>query len=290
MASTFVRDAALVAGFDLLESLRTRRALVLVLLYILIAATASGIYVNVVRAIQDTMETAATAAQAGEQLDMLKDEGYRSLLLFVAGGDQTLATHLATYPAMVLIFTWVSLAFLPWFIALTSYDQIAGDLHLRTIRYAALRTTRAAYVAGKLAAQAVIVAGVAALGTLPVIVIGAIYLPGFDLLATIGSLISTLPITLVCALGFLGIVSLASQLCRTPGTARAAAMGLLLLVYVLASQSTIGPFFALFSPWHWKPGLFHPDIPTRLLSVAACLGLCFGYTALGYLRFRRRDL
>jgi hypothetical protein len=94
----------------------------------------------------------------------------------------------------------------------------------------------------------------------------------------------------VCALGFLGIVSLASQLCRTPGTARAAAMGLLLLVFVLASQSTIGPFFALFSPWHWKPGLFHPDIPTRLLSVAACLGLCFGYTALGYLRFRRRDL
>jgi ABC-type transport system involved in multi-copper enzyme maturation permease subunit len=290
MASTFVRDAALVANFDLRESLRTRRALVLVLLYLLIAATASGVYVSVVRAIQDTVDAAASAASADQQLDMLKDEGYRSLLLFIAGGDQPLANHLATYPAMVLIFAWVSLAFLPWFIALTSYDQIAGDLHLRTIRYAALRTTRAAYVAGKLAAQAVVVAGVAALGMLPVIVIGAIYLPGFDLLATVASLISTLPITLVCALGFLGIVSLASQLCRSPGTARAAAMGLLLLVFVLASQDVIGPFFSLFSPWHWKPGLFHPDIPTRLLSAAACLGLCLGYTALGYLRFRRRDL
>ena len=35
-------DAALIAGFDLRESLRTRRAVVLVLLYVLIATTASG--------------------------------------------------------------------------------------------------------------------------------------------------------------------------------------------------------------------------------------------------------
>lgn len=52
MAGTFTRDAALIAGFDLRESLRTRRALVLVLLYVLIAATASGIYVSVVRTIR----------------------------------------------------------------------------------------------------------------------------------------------------------------------------------------------------------------------------------------------
>lgn len=290
MAGTFTRDAALIAGFDLRESLRTRRAVVLVLLYVLIAATASGIYVSVVRAIQDTLNTAATASGDAAAMDMIQDEGYRSLLLFVASGDQSLANHLATYPAMVLIFAWVSLAFLPWFIALTSYDQVAGDLHLRTIRYSALRTTRGAYIAGKLAAQAVLVAGVAALGMLPVLVIGAIYLPGFDFLATFASLLSTLPITVVCALGFLGIVSLASQLCRTPGTARAAAMGLLLLVYVLAAHPFTGPVFSLFSPWHWKPGLFHPAIATRLLSVAACLGLCLGYTALGFLRFRKRDL
>ena len=40
--SSFVRDALLVADFDLRESLRTRRALVLVLLYLLIAGAASG--------------------------------------------------------------------------------------------------------------------------------------------------------------------------------------------------------------------------------------------------------
>lgn len=286
-SSTFVRDALLVAGFDLRESLRTRRALVLVLLYVLIASAASYIYVRIVATIDDT---AALAGGDAAAMSAMKDEGYGAMLLFFAGGDATLANHLATYPAMVLIFAWTSLAFLPWFIALTSYDQIAGELHLRTIRYAALRTTRAAYVSGKLLGQAALVAGVAALGMLPVVLIGAIWLPNFAVLATVTALLSTWPITVVCALGFLGVVSLASQLTRTPGTARAAAVGLLLIVWIFSLQSGVYAWLGVLSPWYWKPGLYHPGLAERAIAVAGCLALCVGYTALGYLRFRRRDL
>lgn len=287
---SFVRDAALIAGFDLRESLRTRRALVLVLLYLLIAAAASGIYVQIVRTIEQTLTAAAGAAEAGAAMDMARDEGYRAVLLFVAGNDVTLANHLATYPAMVLIFAWTSLAFLPWFIALTSYDQVAGDLHLRTIRYAAIRTSRAAYVAGKLAAQAALVTGVAALGMLPVILIGAIYLPSFQPLSTIASLLATWPITILYALAVLGIVSFSSQMCRSPGTARALAVGSLFLAWLSSLDLGAWALLSPLSPWSWKNGLFHPDLTTRALSVAACLGLCLGFTALGYLRFRKRDL
>lgn len=288
-ADSFARDVALIAGFDLRESLRTRRALVLVLLYMLIASAASGIYVQVVRAIHDSVATLAPETGAAE-LAMVQDEGYRQVLLFFSGGDAALANHLATYPAMVLIFAWVSLAFLPWFIALTSYDLIAGDLHLRTIRYAALRTSRGAYVLGKVLGQAALVAGVAGLGMLPVIIIGAIYLPGFDAIATVLALLSTWPITVVCALGFLGVVAFASQLCRGPGAARAVAVGLLLLVWIFSLLPGYAQYLGLLSPWHWKPGLFHPAIAERSLAIAACLGLCAGYTALGFLRFRNRDL
>lgn len=287
--SSFVRDAVLVAGFDLRESLRTRRAVVLVLLYLLIACAASGIYVQIVREVTSRMDAFGMQAELAETA-ALQDEGYRMLLLFFAGGDGVLADHLATYPVMVLIFAWTSLAFLPWFIALTSYDQIAGDLHQRTIRYAALRTTRGAYVSGKLLGQAALLAGVAGLGMLPVFVIGAIYLPDFDALATIVALLSTWPITVVCALGFLGVVSLGSQLCRTPGAARAAALGLLLLIWMLSLQSGAWAWLGVLSPWYWKPGLFQPGVLDRLIAALGCLGLCAGYTGLGFLRFRRRDL
>lgn len=289
LPSSFARDAGLVAVFDLRESLRTRRALVLVLLYLLIAGAASGIYVRIVREITQRMDT--LDVQGGmASASAMQDEGYHMMLLFFAGGDGVLADHLATYPAMVLIFAWTSLAFLPWFIALTSYDQIAGDLHQRTIRYAALRTTRGAYVTGKLLGQAALVAGVAGLGMLPVVIIGALYLPNFAAIATITALLSTWPITVVSALAFLGVVSLASQLCRSPGAARAAALGLLLLVWILSLQSGVWAWLGVLSPWYWKPGLFQPGLLDRLVAVLGCLGLCAAYTGLGFLRFRRRDL
>ena len=288
-ADSTLRDVALIAGFDLRESLRTRRALVLVLLYMLIAAAASGMYVKAVRAIRDNVAAIAPEAGANE-LAMAQDEGYRQMLLVLSGGDAALAAHLGTFPAMVLLFAWVSLAFLPWFIALTSYDLIAGELHLRTVRYAALRTSRGAFVLGKVLGQAALVAGVAALGMLPVLLIGAIYLPGFDILATLLALLSTWPITVICALSYLGVVALASQLCKGPGAARALAVGLLFAVWLGSLLPDPWSWLALLSPWHWKFGLFHPAIAERSLAIAACLGLCVGYTALGYLRFRGRDL
>lgn len=285
----FFRDTALIAGFDLRESLRTRRALVLVLLYLLIACAASGIYVQVVREVTAQMSLAA-GPEGAAAADAMQDEGYGMVLLFFSGGDQVLADHLASFPPMVLIFAWTSLAFLPWFIALTSYDQVAGDLHQRTIRYAALRTGRGAFVTGKLLGQAALVSGVAGLGMLPVVIIGAIYLPNFAPVATVGALLSTWPITVVCALGFLGVVSLASQLCKGPGAARAVAVGLLFAVWLLSMQEGMWGWLAVLSPWYWKPSLFQPGLVDRMIAVAGCLGLCVGYTALGFLVFRRRDL
>src|SRR5690606_32818184 len=90
---------------------------------------------------------------AGAAVGIAQDQGYSALLLLVAGGDSLIAAHLATFPPIVLIFAWFSLGFLPWLIALTSYDLIAGDLHLRTVRFVALRTSRGAFVLGKLLSQ-----------------------------------------------------------------------------------------------------------------------------------------
>jgi hypothetical protein len=105
---------------------------------------ASGIYVQIVRELASRVTLAGSRLRPTSERD--GGRGLPACSCCSSPAATPLANHLATYPAMVLIFAWTSLAFLPWFIALTSYDQIAGDLHLRTIRYAALRTTRGAYV------------------------------------------------------------------------------------------------------------------------------------------------
>src|SRR5690606_28742349 len=124
---TFSRDAWLIASFDLRESIRTRRALVLALLYLLVASITSYIYVQIVKLAEEaTAQVLGGMAGGGERVaaaaavGAAQATGNQGLLYGCAAGDPQIAAHLATYPPMVLVFTWFSLGFLPWLIARTS--------------------------------------------------------------------------------------------------------------------------------------------------------------------------
>lgn len=296
---SLVHDVGLIAGFDLRESIRTRRALVLTLLYTLIAAGVAYAYVEIVGAaeaaiaqqvanIADPGERAAAAAAAR----MMESQAYEGTLHYVAGDPATTA-YLASFPPIVLIFALVSLGLLPWLIALTSYDLIAGDLHLRTVRFVALRTSRGAFVLGKLLSQTLLVTAIAAIGMIPVFALGWVYLAGFEPLATVRSLLSVWPILVCYAFAVLGPITCASQLTRTPGAARALAIGLLFGLWLLSTWSSLTPglgALGYLTPFNYHSWFFDPDLKDRMIGVIGCLGLCAAYTGLGFLRFRRRDL
>ncbi|MBZ5713583.1 ABC transporter permease [Nannocystis pusilla] len=300
-SSTFWRDAWLIAGFDLRESIRTRRALVLALLYLLVASITSYIYVEVVKfaeeataevvaGISDTGEKVAAAAAAGAA----QGAGYTGLLYVIAGGDQQIAGHLATYPPMVLVFAWLSLGALPWLIALTSYDLVAGDLHLRTVRFVALRASRGAFVLGKLLSQVLLVALIAGLGMLPVLLIGSAYLPRFDVLDSLLALLRAWPILALFAFAVLGPVACASQLVRGPGAARFLAIFFLSVLWIVGVWALFTPaplsLLRWLTPFAYKTQFFHPDLLHRLMNAAGCIALCAGYAWIGFQVFRRRDL
>src|SRR5262249_23142529 len=134
------RDVGLIAAFDLRESLRTRRALMLILLYLAAAAICAYVYLQIVHKSEEAI-AAALAGQRGVQglgaslgASLARDQAYRKALAFFADGDSATVEYLAGIPPVVLVFLWSSLTFLPWIVALTSYDQIAADVHLRTVR------------------------------------------------------------------------------------------------------------------------------------------------------------
>ncbi len=300
-SSTLARDVALIAAFDLRESIRTRRAIVLGLLYLLTASITSYVYVRVVGFAEQMTSTGIGMIPEGEDrlaagaaADMVQNEAYQALLLALAGGDPAISAHLATYPAMVVVFTWFSLAFMPWLIALTCYDLVAGDIHLRTIRFLALRTTRGAFVLGKVLSQALLLAVIAALAAIPVLLFGALYIRGFDILGNLVGLVQVWPFVVLVSLAVLGPVAFTSQLVRTPGAARALAILLLFGLWILSAWAFFagGPFAFLgkLTPYDYKIGFFDPDLSDRVINGLGCLALCAGYTWLGFLRFRGRDL
>ncbi len=297
MKSTLLADLWLIGWFDLRESLRSRRALTLVGLYLLVATLSAYLFVSAVKALESQL--AAVTAGAGDAtaqmaLGLARSEGYHKLLSMFTLGDVHKASYLAGLPPMGLFMVLAMLTLIPWLVALTASDQVAGDLHLRTVRFVALRASRGAFVLGKLLSQVLLIAAVTLAAFVPAIFFGQKDLKSFDASATLLFLVGTAPALLAYAFAFLGLTSLASQLVGTPGRARALTLGLFALLWLAglpepSLQSPIG-VLAYLSPWQLKMGFLGPEASGRNLTLALALGYGALFTALGYLTFRRRDL
>ncbi len=128
---------------------------------------------------------------------------------------------------------------------------------------------------------------------LPVPVFGMMYVPHFELVATLMALLTVWPVIALFAFAVLGPVALASQLVRTPGAARAVALVILIGMWVNSIAAVSGvPYSTLewLTPFAYEVGFFHPDLSARLLTGLGCIAVGLGYTGLGFLRFRQRDL
>ncbi len=297
MKTTLLADLWLIGWFDVRESLRSRRALTLAGLYLLGSTLAAYLFVSAVHAVEAQLAAsipANSALSAELALGLARSEGYRKVLHLLTFGDSRKADYLASLPPMGLFVTLAMMTMIPWLVALTASDQVAGDLHLRTVRFVALRASRSAFVLGKLLSQVLLVAAVTIGAFFPALLLGAKDLQSFDVGATLRFLAATAPSLLAYAFAFLGLTSLASQLCSTPGRARALTILLFALLWLAGlpepgTESALG-VLAYLSPWQLKMGFFAPDAAQRWLTLAWAVAYGAAFTALGYLVFRRRDL
>lgn len=292
-----LRDVWLIGWFDVREALRSRRALTLVGLYLFVSTLSAYSFVRAVEAVESKLaelSTEAGAGQAGLVVGLAKSEGYRRILEVLTLGDGQQAAYLASQPPMGLFVVMVMLTMSPWLLALTAADQVAADLHFRTVRFVALRTSRAAFVLGKLWAQVLLMAAVTLAALVPALGLGLRYLHSFDAPATLAFLLQMAPALLGYAFAFLGLTSLASQLTSTPGRARALTIGLFMALWLLSlkTPSTESPLglLAYLSPWQLKLSLLADTWSRRALAIALALAAGSLFTGLGYLIFRRRDL
>lgn len=298
-----LRDALVVARFDLAASLRSRKALVLLGLYLAGSVAASAGFVELLEAIEktaaDTLQVASTGRPGTMTASVMESEQLLQVVQELVG-DEDLARELLAIPPLALFQGWLALTFVPVLVTLTSSEAIASEVGSGAARFALVRTTRGAWAAGKLLGQAALMAAGLLLGAAGCWVVGAGWTAGFE---PIDNAWWMLRLSLrACLVGFawLGIVLGAGQLTRSANKARA--LGLLSLVGVAglrlllahaepvrqkapALADSLLPLF----PGSHVLDLWQPALLDRLPAMAMLLALGGAAFTLGHLVFARRD-
>ncbi len=297
-----LRDAWVVAAFDLGESLRSRKVLVFLVLYVAGAVASTYIFTevlsNVEQELAEQLLVARTETPGSLTQAVMESPELRRVLARLVHSDD-LAAALVAIPPVALLYGWVALTFGPIFVTLTSSDAIASEVASGSVRFALFRTDRGAWALGKLLGQAALLALGIALGGVATWITGWARLASFapwDTMLWIARYAAT---SYCYVFAFLGLALSVSQLTRSVPWSRA--LGLLALAGVFAANGWLdrdavheaAPVLAD-SARVLLPGA-HRLVLWRLSAVevvpAAVMLIALGvtYFVLGHARFSRRD-
>ena len=296
-----IRTVFVVAHFDFFESIRSRKAVALLAIYLLGATAGTALFTRVLAGVEATVagELGRPPEGTGALADaVLESESFRQVVVWLVG-DEAVAGVVTSMPPLAMFYGWMSLTFVPLFAVLFSCDAISSELASGSVRFALLRVDRLSWAIGKLGAQGLLMAAGLLASAAVVFLLGALWLDRFAA-AENGLWLARLA-TRSWAYGFayLGLATAVSQIRRTPSGAHA--LGLVSLAVVSAVGSFLGGEFAserwpgvapalfeLFPAAH-ALDLWRPDAADRLGAISILLAIGVGYFALGHMFFSRRD-
>jgi len=292
----------IVACHELADSVRSRRVLVMLLLYLLGAMVGTALFIKFLQSIEtqlaQTLGLSAPQATGSMTATLWKSASFRQTLTHLVG-NRALAEHLLGTPPLALFYGWLSLAFVPVLVMLTSAPRIAEEVASGSVRYVMFRASRSTWCLGKFAGQALQILGALLLSALGAWLVGWWRLAGFEPLLNGQYMLWFALKAWIYALPFLGLALGISQLCATPNLALAFGFVALVTVAVLNGLATwlggtgwrrIWDVVQIIVPGGHKQSLWWNDPAQLVPAVVYLLTLAAVYLLAGYGRFARRDL
>ena len=296
-----MRDALLVARFEILRAVRTWRALALIVLYGVAAAGATWMFAEFIGMMENTVADQLGVLRTetpGAMLDKLvESETWRDVVKELVGSEH-LVEHVLRVPPLAMFDLWFSFLIVPFFAASAAAECIAIDVRSRAIRYEAARTGRLELAFGRFLGQVALTAVATVLAALVVWVTAWFTMVLPDPLLVLGWLLWFVPRSIAFALPFVGLGVAASQLTASAAWARVMAVGGTGLSWVLygVARNADPTWWASLSdvalqilPQGWLRGLWEPG-GGWLLAAGACAALTITVLTAGHLRFATRDL
>lgn len=282
------QEVGFVALREIRKNLRSTKGIAMFVLFFLGGAVPSVAQVLIERAQQDA------------QLDGLSDEAKRQILekalLTAYGGSEAIAKYLVECPAVLLFLFQGTLVFLPLLTLLVGFDQIAGDIQHRTIRYVAGRAYRHSIVAGKALGVWAVVAVMVLVLHLTVWIVMLIQ-SSYPPMVTLSWGLRIWLFSVTYAAAYVGLTCLVSSFFKTPILALFIGAGIgfgiwlaRLIVLVISQRAESFEIASWVFPATYENLMVSPD-PLRAIGGCA-LAIAWGSVcvALATLIVRRRDI
>jgi ABC-type transport system involved in multi-copper enzyme maturation permease subunit len=223
-------------------------------------------------------------------------EEIRSVVKWISGGDDVQADYLLHHnPALLSAVFLILLLMYPFLVCFGGFNQTAGDIHSRGLRYLLLRTERPNIFFGRflgaLGFTCIYVAGVI---TVIVLYVG-LKLRAYPTGDLIGWSAQGYAALLLLTLPYLAMCAWISALVDSPFGSLVLCLAFaalpLLLAFTLSNTLHV-EYDALTRalPWGWKYDLLSGDPARRLQAIGVMLAYTALFLFLGVRRMHRRDL
>jgi len=280
--------------FELASAIRSRRALVTVLLFALIGAGVMYVTVSIFSTLEEqvisTLGLPAADNSGGVTMTLWRSSVFKAMMTKSLGSSLLFNDMLSQHP-LAIAFGFFVFTVVPLMTLITCAPTAAGEIRSGSVRYVLLRVSRTEWTLGLFFAEALVLlvammllaasAGVVSLGRLP----------GWSALDFLPSLFDWSVRAWVYSLSWLGICTGASMCVKSPGKAT----GFALLLY--AALVAFGYFaenycgaFDFVRPQGYQYALWRASFAAVLEGVVGVLAVAFLYLGLGSAVFARRDV
>ena len=293
-----------VAAYEWFDAIRSRRAIVILLLYLVTAVLGMNGSISMLEKIEtqlvETLQLPESEHTGVVSTVIWKSKPFQRMVKNLTRDNLVLQDITGKHP-VELIYAWFAFLCAPILVVLVAAPRIPEELGSGAVRYQIFRTSRAAWSLGKYTGMALMVACAIGIGTLGAYGVAAFRLwmggdsPNFFL-----ALLQWGFRAWIYSLAFLGLVMGLSHLTHSPN--KATVFGILALVAcsilrVLAgihryigALSDVWSYAELLVPSAYKGELWRSSISALVTGSASLVALGLCYLLLGYAFFRRRDV
>jgi ABC-type transport system involved in multi-copper enzyme maturation permease subunit len=291
-----------VARHELADSVRSRRVLVLVILYLAGSIAGTILFIKFLQSIEkqlvETLGLAAANNAGSVTATLWKSDAFRHMLTSLIG-DRALAESLLAIPPLALFYGWLSFAFAPALVMLTSSSRISEEVGSGSVRFVLFRAARLHWCLGKFAGQAAQLLLALLASAVGGWCVGLVQMHAFAPVPTALAMLLFALKAWVYALAFLGLATAISQLCTGPNQAVALGFLALIVVGIIAGVShhfagdglrRLWDVVNAVTPEGHRLDLWWGDMAHALPAAVFLLALGVAYLLAGYAYFARRDL